>query len=787
MNLGTTTNSTAQAMIQLTIDGHSIQVPKGTTVYQAATQLKIDIPIFCYHDRMPPFGACRMCLVEVAQVAKLQTSCTLEVAEGMIIKTQSQLALEGRESILELLLINHPLDCPICDRGGECPLQDQTVKHGPGMSRFFEEKRQFKKAISLGPVLKLDRERCITCARCTRFGDEIAGDHALEFIDRGYRTEVGTPDGGAARSKFIGNTIMICPVGALTSSVYRFRARPWDNVSIPSTCTLCPVGCSLKLDSRDGEIMRTRSAENLKVNDIWLCDKGWFGYEFTEHADRLTTPLIRRDGHLQPASWEEALDLIAKKMLEAKATGKLGAFGGNPLTIEENYFFQQLMREGLKTPHLDHRIGMCILPTSSTDDSIMTQMETSLEACEHLSSIILCGIDLTEEFPVLWLRIKQAVNQGAKIFYAGHFAPENAQYFSQTWLHAPGKELVTLKLLLTQLKESCQLSSGTALFVGKQYLDSPQRLSTISYLKQVQAESFPFALNLLEGRGNSKGASLAGMHPAYGPGYKKLPEAGLNCLELLEQAQQGWDLLYVVGADPASKYPTSFWQGARIALKFLVVQDLFLTKTAAQADVVLPALSFVEKSGTFLNIEGRLQQLNPGKELPPSIYSDGEIFAQLAQRIGINLKLDQGFAQLIADKNHVISTKKLAALIENSVQEELVSQKAIDEESLEAEALSATFTYALFDEGVRMQHNPHLRQLTPKPCVRIHPFEATKRALQNGDSVTLSYHHHSVKTVVKLDRQVAEGTIVIPLGFKELTSYELKNNLTNGLSIVIKK
>ena len=238
-------------LINLTIDGKAVSVPKGTTVYTAAQQLKIDIPVFCYLDRMPPFGACRMCLVEVEKAPKLQTSCTLEATEGMVVKTQSTIAKEGREGILELLLINHPLDCPICDKGGECPLQDHTLECGPGKSRFYEDKRHFKKQLPLSPVLMLDRERCIVCARCTRFGEIVAGDHALEFNDRGFKTEVGTPNGKDAESKFIGNTIKICPVGALTSRVYRFQARPWDNKPTPSTCTLCPVGCSMTFDSRD--------------------------------------------------------------------------------------------------------------------------------------------------------------------------------------------------------------------------------------------------------------------------------------------------------------------------------------------------------------------------------------------------------------------------------------------------------------------------------------------------------------------------------------------------------
>ncbi len=583
------------------IDGHSLTVPKGTTVYNAARTLKIEIPIFCYHDRMPPFGACRMCLVEVEKMPKLQTSCTLEATEGMVVRTQAESAVKGRDGILEFLLINHPLDCPICDRGGECPLQDQTLKFGPGKSRFYEEKRRFKKPIPLGPVLMLDRERCIVCARCTRFGDIVAGDHALEFIERGFKTEVGTPDGGPAESKFIGNTIMICPVGALTSNVYRFRARPWDNKPTQTTCPLCPVGCSIILDERDGEIMRTRSHENKAVNDVWLCDKGWFGYEFSYHPDRLTQPLIRRSGTLEPATWDEALSLVAQKMQEAK---NIAAWGGNNLTVEESFLLQDLMRRGLNCHNVDHRVGQPIL--SLAEEGLPPGMEMSIGESEQLSFALLLGLDITEEFPVVWLRLKQAINRGAKVTFMGHFAPEVASQLDKTILHSPGDELDLLKKQLSSLP-----STKGAIFVGSQYLSSPHRRAILAELKKLN-----LPINIMEGRENSMGARLAGMHPELGS------QPGLNILQVLEAPS--WDLLYVVGANPA-RLPSK--------LNFLVVQDLFLTPTAQQADVVLPTLCFVEKSGTLINIEGRLQQLRPGKPRPEHLLSDAEIFQRLSQKL----------------------------------------------------------------------------------------------------------------------------------------------------------
>lgn len=767
------TQTTEQTqVVNLTIDGIAVAVPKGTTVYHAAQKLGIDIPVFCYQDRMPPFGACRMCLVEVEKMAKLQTSCTLEVTEGMVVKTMSDPAVKGREDILEFLLINHPLDCPICDRGGECPLQEHAYHHGPGLSRFFEEKRRFKKPLPLGPVLMLDRERCIVCARCTRFGDLIAGDHALEFIDRGYKTEVGTPDGKPAESKFIGNTIMICPVGALTSQVYRFRARPWDNEPANSTCTLCPVGCSMILDSRDGEIMRTRSRENKDVNDIWMCDKGWFGYEFSSSSERLDKPLIRRNGKLEIASWDEATSLIAEKIKDAKPNGRLAALGGNPLTVEENYLFQKLMRDGAGVNHIDHRVGMPIL--AHDEEGLSPGMEMTIGECEQLSYAFLLGLDLTEEFPVIWLRLKQAINHGADISFIGHFAPEIAPHLKQTIVHSPGQEVETIKKHLSRLSELAQNGKKGALFVGRQYLASPNRQAFLSELLQLCQNTPNLSLNLMEGKGNSFGARFAGMRPDAGPLGQRLSKPGLDAVNLLNTAaREGWDYLHVAGANPAKKYPSKLWNSVRAKLKFLVVQDIFLTETAQQADIVLPSYCFVEKGGSFMNIEGRIQRLLPGKELPQGIFSDAEIFMKIAQKLNIPLSLDSQFAEQL-------NQSRLAKTRPSKIESEKKQAP-----NLPPESLAATFAPALFDHGVRMNHNPHVIQLSKDPGVRLHPNEGTKRGFKNGDTVQISSNGNTIMGKLKFDDKVAEGSIVLPLGFTEIPVHELGVNLLNGMAIEI--
>lgn len=753
-------------MITFTIDGKSLTVPKGTTVYQAAKQLEIEIPIFCYHDRMPPFGACRMCLVEVEKMSKLQTSCTLEASEGMVVKTQTQPAVDGRKEIIEFLLLNHPLDCPICDRGGECPLQENALRYGPGMSRFFEEKRHFTKPKPLGPVLMLDRERCIVCARCTRFGDVVAGDHALEFMERGFKTEVGTPDGGPAESKYIGNTIQICPVGALTSQVYRFRARPWDNDPTDTTCTLCPVGCSMILDSRDGQIMRTRARENHAVNDIWMCDKGWFGYEYITHPERLQYPLIRKNGTLVQSSWEETLSLVAEKIKVARPTRKLAAFGGNPLTFEENYLFQKLMREGAHVDHLDHRIGMPLF--SLEEEGLAPGMEIEIAETENLSHALLFGLDLTEEFPVIWLRLRQAINKGAKVIFSGHFAPEIAPYLSEVILHSPGDEIEHIQKLLSKLPKE----GKGALFIGRQYLSSPNRKAILAEMIKHRGN---FSLNIMEGKGNSVGARLAGMRPDLGPLNKQHEKPGFNAVQVLENTiQSGWEFLYVAGANPALQYPASVWSEARANLRFLVVQDLFMTETAQQADVVLPTLSFVEKGGTFINIEQRLQPLLPGKEIPRSLLSDGEIFMEIGKKLHLDMTIDSEFSDSLSQKKISLDRPK-------TVQSSTPFKPP-------EEGLKATFAISLFDHGVRMKHDPHLIQMSKAPYIRIHPQEGQKHNIKDGDIVQVISGDRIISGKVKWDERVALNTVVLPLGFESIFPvHQLNMTLLNGISIKLSR
>jgi NADH-quinone oxidoreductase subunit G len=429
--------------VRLTIDGREVVVPKGTTIYTAAKQAGVEIPTFCYHDRMAPLGACRVCLVEVERMPKLATSCTQEVGDGMVVHTVSEKAQAGQRAILELLLINHPLDCPICDKGGECPLQDNTLKFGPGQSRFVEVKRTYRKHLRMGPTLVLDRERCILCWRCVRFGEIVAGDDALQGFERGYHSQIATPQMAPVHSKFIGNTIEICPVGALTSATYRFRSRPWDNRAVKSVCPHCGCGCTTTLNVRGNDLDRTRSREHLQVNDVWLCDKGFFGYEFVQSPERLTTPLVRRDGELRAATWEEALDRVAAALRTTPA-GAVGVIGGARSTNEDNYLLLRLFRGIVGTNSVDFRTDTAHpLPGTSAPWGL----PGSIADVENADAIVLVGCDLTEEYPIVWLRVKKAVDRGARLIIVNPWELEIARWATRSLTHRWGAEAAVLEAL----------------------------------------------------------------------------------------------------------------------------------------------------------------------------------------------------------------------------------------------------------------------------------------------------------------------------------------------------
>jgi len=800
------------ATVTLTIDGQTVTVPKGTTVYHAARQLGIEIPIFCYHDRMPPLGACRMCFVQVEKMPRLQTSCTLEAQEGMVVWTESPEVVEARRAILEFLLINHPLDCPICDKGGECPLQDNTFRYGPGASRFVEPKRHFPKAVRLSPVLTLDRERCILCWRCTRFGEVVAGDHALKGHDRGYRTHIDTPPVTLERpSKFIGNTIAICPVGALTSGVYRFRARPWDNRPTPSVCTHCGVGCAIWVDARGGEVVRVRAREKPELNDIWLCDAGFFGYDYTNHPDRLTTPFVRRHGVLREATWDEALELVARALQAASPA--VGLLGGERLTMEEAYLLGRLFRS-LGSNHLDARVDAAFTPPLPA----YVWGAGPFHALDEAGVLVLVGCDLSEDYPVLWLRAKRALDRGAvgvavapkrvevspylRCTVVPRYGTEADVLYAAARLAAEGKGSVPEGLDSVDVASSCLRAGvreeavgelaeslggrGPVVFlVGRLSLDGPEPERVLAAVQTLRAVCGG-ELWLLHGKGNAVGAALAGLAPDALPGLSPLQDPmarsrvrevwgfdppadpGLPAPAMLEAAAAGrLRVLYVAGADPARDSPDrSLWQRARDGLEFLVVTDLFWTETARQADVVLPALSSFERSGTVANLEARPQRIAPSRMGPPGARSDLEIVQMVADRLGRPME----YASVEAVWEEI--RRLVPGLQLDSPYPLPRPQPQVDVRVPPPGAGDAGLVVVpaapLFRNGEMARRCRGLPELAGQPTVGVHPQDAAGLGLADGAEAEAQLEGVAARVRVRLTEDVAPGHVLVPVGFPEL-------------------
>jgi NADH-quinone oxidoreductase chain G len=452
-------------MAKITIDDKEIEVPDGTLIIDAAERAGVYIPRFCYHPKLVPVGMCRMCIVDVetprGPARRPVTSCTERVSDGMIVRTNTDNVKAIQRSVLEFLLINHPLDCPICDKGGECDLQDQTFDYGPDVSRYHFARRNYVKPIPLSDTVLLDRERCIQCGRCTRFCDEIAGEKVLHLFDRGYRMEVATFFGEPFASHFSGNTIDLCPVGALTSTTFRFRARPWEMERVPSVCPYCSCGCNLHLHVRQNDLKRVVPRQNEAVNEVWLCDKGRFDYFFIGHPDRLRTPLLRRDGELVEASWDEALDYVAERLtgiVVEHGPDSVGGIGSSVCSNEDNYLFQKFFRSALGTNNVAQvyaarpfvvRHGSAVPPDASV----------SLEELEQARTFFLPGLNLIEELPIAWLRVYKAVRRkGARLLALNVDDPWVQRAAAGPWTCTPGTEVTLLRGLIRLLTEEEQHS-----------------------------------------------------------------------------------------------------------------------------------------------------------------------------------------------------------------------------------------------------------------------------------------------------------------------------------------
>jgi NADH-quinone oxidoreductase chain G len=698
-------------MVTLTIDGKQVTVEEGTTILKAAESLGIEIPTFCYHDKLEAVGACRMCLVEVEKMWKLQVACATTVTDGMVVKTNTPKVQTARKGVLEFLLINHPLDCPVCDKGGECELQNLVFKYGTDKSRYAEEKRRFivdpksrYDDLSVGSHITRNMNRCILCRKCVRFINEIAGETDLGTFGRASKSEINILPDIPVDNPYSGNTVEICPVGALTSKSFRYKVRVWELKATPSICSLCGDGCNIKVWSKDEKIYRITSRRNDAVDEGFLCDRGRFGFDFVDHPDRLKQPLMRKGGEFTPVEWEEALKLTASKFKAVKdrfGSDALAGIGSPRLTNEDNYLLQKFCRVVLGTNNIDHRASSKhpLLSPDLEEHRHLLGMTNSFSDMEKAKLLFVLGCDLEKEHPIVNLRVIKSVRKGNSLFSANPASTRLNRFAQDELVYKKGSEGALLDGLLHELGDTGQgsadldkttgisaekianlarkLKDAQSLMVlcGKEITDHPggaeivQRLHELLRLTGHQDKE-NCGVNILWADCNSQGALDYGILPDRLPGYvdvsddasrrrveevwqSEIPyKAGLNFKQILEAAHQGKiKAMYIAGADPASEYPDSdYAKEALQKLDFLVVQDISLTETAKLAHVVLPGTSFAEKDGTFTSMERRIQRLNKSFDPLGNCKPDWYIICMLAQMIGYDFNYtsaDQVFDEMI--------------------------------------------------------------------------------------------------------------------------------------------
>jgi NADH-quinone oxidoreductase subunit G len=598
--------------ITFTIDGLEVQAPENATLVDAAKLGDVEIPVFCYEPKLGnPVGACRMCLVEIEGIPKLQAGCATPVKDGMVVHTQSERVKTAQNSVVEFLLINHPLDCPVCDKGGECPLQDITFGWGLGTSRFIEPKRHFVKPLALSPLIAIDRERCILCYRCVRFSQEISEDHQLVLQERGSHSYVSTFDGHPYEAPFSGNIVELCPVGALTSRAYRFRARPWDNEDAGSVCTLCPAQCNVMLTVRDERVMRVLARENPEVDDGWLCDRGRFAYPALDGDERVTAPLLRDGGELRPVSWERALEEAATRL--SRAGERTGALAGGGTTNEEGLRLSRLMREALGSPHLDSRpAGRLALELHRA--LAEPALQARVPDLELAHAVLVLDCDPLADAAILDLRLRKGVRRhGMKLVRADReqLLDEAQRADLLSALRAAGNEIVVLW--------HERLAAGAD---GERAVRALLDVAATLGLAEIDGAG------LLEvpAHANGRGLREAGVLPNAGPGLSDTHEDGLDVQGIAEAFERGeLTCLYLLGVDLPASGP-----GTVIAHAASLTDAL-----REQADVVFPAEAYPEQEGTVTHPDGRIQRVRRAVRHIGETRDERYVLDDLTSRIGL--------------------------------------------------------------------------------------------------------------------------------------------------------
>ncbi len=818
--------------ITLIIDGREVSATEGEMLHDAAKRGDVEIPIFCYEPKLgEPVGACRMCLVEVEGIPKLQTSCSTPVRDGMVVHTRTDQVKHAQSAVVEFLLVNHPLDCPVCDKGGECPLQDISMGWGPGKSRMTDNKRHFEKPIELSPLVAIDRERCILCYRCVRFSQEVAEDEQLQLLERGDRTFVGTFDDRPYVAPFHGNITDLCPVGALTNYTYRFRARPWDIEQAGSVCTLCPSQCNVSFTVRDERVVRVIARDNADVDDGWLCDRGRYGFEMFDAEERVRGPRLRGGAEL---SWEEAIDKAATAL---QAAGPQSAAIVGDASNEEGYLVQRIMREALGSPHVDSRPARG--PARETLIRLaQPDISAKVRDIDAADAILVVGTDPLHSSPILDLRIRKAIRRnGAKLAVATEqpttldgggaaatrYAPGNATLFLSelaACLRIPNEGHASDIAVTLRDAERVVIVWGER--IGREGEGALTALLDVASALGLNGKESSGLLEIPEFT-NARGLREAGCLPDAGPGLSET-KAALTTLsganadlvgKLTAEIRAGLEsgelkTLLLFGADPLRDFPdTGAWQRALAAADHVISFSTFENGTTALADFVFPLETHAEKDGTVTHPDGRLQRVRPSASRPGDIRPNWGVLAELSLALGhdtgINSQpsafeaLSQAVPFYAGITDADIAGRGIrwqdtpAAASLPATEPDTSRQRASDPGSPDTQRDSASAdpgslalsTYRDLWAGPITELNPPLRFLAPQQRVEVSPADADRLGLKPNDEVTVSQNGTSLRARVSIKERVSEGVCFLIEG----TAEDNANGLLNGspVSVTIEK
>jgi NADH-quinone oxidoreductase subunit G len=796
-----------QKTIQLTIDGREIRAVEGQMLVDAAKAGDVEIPYFCYEPKLGnPVGACRMCLVEIEGIPKLQTSCSTPVKDGMVVHTQTDRVRHAQNAIVEFLLVNHPLDCPVCDKGGECPLQDITFGWGLGRSRFIEPKRHFEKPLALSPLVAIDRERCILCYRCVRFSQEIAEDYQLIFAERGAHTFVSTHNGHPYVAPFSGNIVELCPVGALTSQPYRFRARPWDIEGAGGICTLCPSQCNVEFTVRDEKVLRVLARDangHPGVDDGWLCDKGRFAYQAIHVDERITRPLVRDGGELCPVTWERALDVTAAL---AKHKGRVGTLVGGQATNEEGFLLGRLSREALDSNDIDSRTGEEV-PLDLTRALADPKLQATVPDLEFAHTVLVVGCEPLDDAPILDLRIRKGVRRRGVQLAIATARPSALDPNAQTVVRfPPGSEASFLGGLAADL-------AGPASGNLAQLLRNGGEDVVIVWGERIGGEAAAHLLRIAEilglagreGAGlleipsgaNGRGLREAGALPGAGPGYAALGSSGRGAQEIARAAAVDGEItaLHLFGVDPVRDLSDrALWETAMRQAGVVVGHASVLTEGLAEhADVIFPAESYAEKEGTVVHPDGRVQRLRTAIAHPGEVRAGWSVIAAIAQRAGVDLGVltaSMAFRQLVAAVPFYAGLtleriggrglrwpaegKNLSELFAGAP--EVASAPEARRRPTPTSALGLRLgTYRPIWAAREVEISPALQYTIARQRLELSPEDARRLQVSHGDIVSVSQNGTRLKATAHVRTGVPVGAAFLAEGIAE----ESANSLTD--------